>query len=297
MLRINLNRETDQMAKRIEANNDLVHSRTGAAKTTTPEMASPSRVAPPTPAEVIARQKADADRARQPAALAKNVPAVVPEPTPEERAQLIAANIAKLGGRGAAASVTFNGNDGAYVRSDSANLPADTHVIVGVPNYRAGFCNFKNSSYEEEMRGVDEVQVERDDLPGGWDEEPGMDGTPRLVWQEQQTVPVILTTGGHEILTFTARNGVSRIALEGLVANVYAHPLFKRGLWPIVSMGVGFYVNKKLGGIKKPKPILRIVGWCNTDGSAADVRLAAPPQDRITSGKSLSAEMNDEIGM
>jgi hypothetical protein len=278
-----------------------VHSRTQAARTTTPEVgqATPSKVPPPTAAQTQAQQRADTERRKQPAAPANDGTAMVPAapaPTAEERAQLIAHNIAKLGGRGAAASVSFHGVDGVYVRSDDTNLPIGTLAVFGVPNFRIGFCNFRNGGYEEEMRGIDEVQVERSDLDGGFDTEPGMSGEPRLVWQEQSTMPVILTEGGHEMLTLVCRNSVSRIALDGLVSNCYGHPLFKRGLLPIVEMRTGIYINKKLGGVKKPKPIFRVAGWVNTDGSPADARLAAPQQgDRITSGKSLPAEMGDEI--
>ena len=222
------------------------------------------------------------------------VPAA-PVPTAEERAQLIAQNIAKLGGRGASTSVSFHGVDSNYPRTDGRTLPIGTHAVFGVRDYRGGFITFRDGSYEEVMRGIDEVQVERSDLDGGYDEEPGPNGQPRLVWQDQGTCPIILTEGGHEMLTLVCRNAVSRIALNGLVSNCYAHPLFKRGLLPIVEMGAGTYINKKLGGVKKPKPIFRICGWVNTDGSTADVRLAAPQSDRITSGKSLSAEMNDDL--
>jgi hypothetical protein len=277
-----------------------VHSRTQAARTTTPEVgqATPSKVPPPTAAQTQAQQRADTERSKQPAAPANDGTAMVPAlpaPTAEERAQLIARNIAKLGGRGAAVSVTFHGVNGNFPRSDGADLPIGTLAVVGVRDFLAGYCSFRNS-YEEVMRRIDEVQVEREDLDGGWDEEPGMDGQPRLVWQPQATVPIILTEDGHEMLTLVCRNSVSRIALDGLVSNCYAHPLFKRGLLPIVEMRTGTYINKKLGGVKKPKPIFRVAGWVNTDGSPADARLAAPQQgDRITSGKSLPAEMGDEI--
>jgi hypothetical protein len=196
-----------------------VHARTGAKKTNTPETV----VARPgaTPAEVIARQKADAERSTRAPAPANGGTAMVPAapaPTADERARLIAQNIAKLGGRGAAASVTFHGVDGNFPRSDGADLPIGTLAVFGIPNFRAGFCNFRNGGYEEEMRGIDEVQVEREDLAGGYDTEPGLSGEPRLVWQQQTTVPVILTEGGHEMLTLVCRNAVSRIALDGLVS-------------------------------------------------------------------------------
>lgn len=275
--------------------NDDVHARTGARKVTT---AKPTAPRPGPTAAENARQKADTERGTRASAPANGGTAMVPAapvPTAEERAQLIAQNIARLGGRGAAASVTFHGVDGNFPRSDGTDLPIDTLAVFGIPNYRAGFCNFRNGGYEEEMRGIDEVQIEREDLDGGHDTEPGPRGELRLVWQPQATVPVILTEDGHEMLTFIARNAVSRIALDGLVSTCYAHPLFKRGLLPIVEMKTGTYINKKLGGVKKPKPIFRVAGWVNTDGSAADARLAAPQSDRITSGKSLSAEMNDDL--
>jgi hypothetical protein len=275
---------------------EMAHARTGAKKTTTPETAA-ARPGP-TAVEINARQMADTERGKGAPAPANGGTAMVPAapaPTAEERAQLIAQNTAKLGGRGAAASVTFHGVDGNFPRSDGADLPIGTLAVFGVPNFRAGFCNFRNGGYEEEMRGIDEVQVEREDLDGGYDTEPGLSGEPRLVWQQQTTVPIILTEGGHEMLTLVCRNAVSRNALDGLVSTCHAHPLFKRGLLPIVEMRTGTYINKKLGGVKKPKPIFRVAGWVNTDGSAADVRLAAPQSDRITSGKSLSAEMNDDL--
>jgi hypothetical protein len=44
-----------------------------------------------------------------------------------------------------------------FPRSDGADLPIGTLAVH--PNFRAGFCNFRNGGYEEEMRGIDEVQV------------------------------------------------------------------------------------------------------------------------------------------
>ena len=164
-------------------------------------------------------------------------------------------------------SITFDGNSGEYKANGSA-LPAGSTFIAIVPEARKGFIRFLGVGQQPDVRmtcvSEDVPALTRDDIPDGHAETQGLDGIPREAWQEQLAIP--LTDDGGEMYSFVARNKVSLIAAQALLGKFLFHPKAKQGMYPIIRLESASYLNKKFGTVK-PKPVLKVVGWVNRDGT------------------------------
>jgi hypothetical protein len=54
--------------------------------------------------------------------------------------------------------------------------------------------------------------------------------------------------------------------VKNLIGRCHHHPKFHQGLSPLITLETGFYEHKKYG--RRGKPVLKIVGWANPDGTA-----------------------------
>jgi hypothetical protein len=280
------------------ANAGTHHPRTGAARTTTPETATPGT--PPTTAEKLremdqqsgARGAAGAQRApAAPPARPANLPAVTATnggltAPPAPSTETLARNLAALGSV-PLTSIQFDGNEGTYKTPDGP-IPSGSVFIAIVPQTRIGFIRFNGAGVppDIEMRCIAEEGnlLTRDDLPGGYDEVPGPDGQPRVAWQEQIVVPLLSTGEAQDMFSLVARNIVSLVAVRNLLGRFRYHPKSKDGALPIIKLDAGTYLNKKFN-TKKPKPVLQLCGWTGPDGKSP----TPPAAEKVP--------FNDEIGI
>jgi hypothetical protein len=264
------------------------HPRTGARRTNTLEAATPSRVKPPTPAQIQAEQQRTATEAidRQGNLVNVGTQLALPlELTDKERRENLARNLATIGVRGAS-FIYFEGVKGALMVGEET-LPNGRLYICLLRQTQIGFRRFNGpgGNVDIMMRGLDEPQLTRVDLPDGDEEEESQFGR-RLRWQDYILLPMIDASGaGHERFASETRNLTSYWAARGLIGRCDRHPMFERGLSPIVELGVTPYRHKAYG--MKTKPSLKICGWANPDGTTAIEKPTPKPN--------LSDEMNDEL--
>lgn len=107
-------------------------------------------------------------------------------------------------------------------------------------------------------------------------------------WKEQYRVPIVATDTSGAIYELTSRSLTSKIAFRGLIDRYGKHPQRRKGLLPLITLETGTYFNKGLNA-DKPKPVYKIVGWVEKDGSAP-----AKKPDLISSG-GAAAGLNDDL--
>jgi hypothetical protein len=243
------------------------HEKTKAAKTTT-QLEAKARPAPSV-RQVIASQKPDQviDKDGSIQKLAPSAPAQLPVPvlTDEERAANLKKNMAAIGTR----PMTFIGWEGQknIFLVDGEELPPGGLYVCLMRKGQSGFRRFngKGGTMDLMLRYLDEPQYTRDDLEGGHEEEDGEYGR-RQRWQDYIRLPMIdANNGGGEMYAFETRNVTSWWAAKALIGKCELHPMFVRGMSPIIQLEIGSYPHKKYG--TRFKPILKICGWANPDGS------------------------------
>jgi hypothetical protein len=180
----------------------------------------------------------------------------------------------------AGAALSFDGNTGEWKTLDG-NLPDGTLLIAILQQLRHGFIRFRGEGEAPDIvdQAIDDTRppLTRDDIPEGYEQEPGMDGALRDCWQEQFRVPMLDSGEDGELFIFTARNAVSRIAVQALLGRCLRHSKYLDGLCPIIKIGKGAYFNKKLK-VNKPKPVMAVIGWSNPDGTATAPKPAPKPE-------------------
>jgi hypothetical protein len=265
-----------------------------------------SKPRPPTPAEINAQQKRDAEAAlarKQQAAPEKPGTAVAPvsaavAPVTPRAPRSLDALARNLGNSSRPTSwIAFHGVDGNFP-SDSGDLADGRHFVAFPLEVWKGFIRFNGTGVppETKMRcaGEDLPPLTRDDLEDGYAQRPGKDGTLQYSWQEQTALPLITADDAGEMFSFIARNRVSLIAVDTFLDRYLHHPKGRQGLLPIVELATGSYINKKFGNTKKPKPNLKIVGWVSRDGNASNapaLKAGTPMPDTPPS----PPPMDDEI--
>jgi hypothetical protein len=208
---------------------------------------------------------------------------VPPELSDQQRRENLAHNMATIGVRGAS-FVFFEGVKGTLMVGEEP-LPNGRLFICLLRQTQIGFRRFNGpgGNVDLTLRGLDEPQITRSDLPDGDEEEESEFGR-RKRWQDYILLPLIDASGtGHERFAFETKNITSYWAVRGLIGRCDRHPMFDRGLSPIIELGVEPYRHKSYG--MKTKPSFKICGWANPNGTTA---IDKPKP-------SLSSEMDDEI--
>ena len=268
------------------------HSRTGAAKTTTPETATPRPG--PTPAQVQTKQRADAERAvTTPAAPGTTVVPTTAAPAPATSDEALERNLDRCAGP-AGRMIAFNGQTGIHRAIDDGtevDLPARFTAYPGAT--RLGFIKFNGADGPPDVRmtGIaeDVPPVTKESLP---DREPSawpisdFTGQPEDPWKFQYIFPIVSDEAGNELFLYVARGVVATKSVESLLGKWKWHPKRRLGLLPVVEISNGTYYSKKFKS-DRPKPILTIVDWVDEDGVALTAKAIAAAKH---------AEYNDEIG-
>jgi hypothetical protein len=265
-------------------NPETHHVRTGAAKTTTSETATPGPA--PSVAQVLATQKAG-----QTIDKAGNVVKAEQLPTPiltdAQRTENIRKNMAAIGTQ-FLSRYDFEAVKGVFEMDGDDYRPGLS--VCPIRECRIGFRRFNGEGNPMDLMllRLDEGDLyTRDDLDGGFEEEDGKFGR-RYRWQEFAQLPLIEASGGGELCAFEANNLTSYWAIRNLLGRCYAHPMFKRGLSPVVLPESTTYKHKDYG--MRFKPVFKICGWANPDGTPADTGKAQPSK-QITTG----ADFNDTV--
>jgi hypothetical protein len=186
--------------------------------------------------------------------------------------------------------IGFNGQDGIYsILDDGTEVPAGTEFIALLDHTRKGWIKFNGEGEKPEtvMVGIGENKdvPTRDEL-GDLDQSQwplSRDGKgPEDPWKPQYDVPLLSTDAGGELFGLVMRGVTAMNAVRSLLGRYRWHPKAKQGLYPIVRLDSGTYLNKRFGG-RRPKPVLSIVDWVTKDG--------APPPPPAP----LAGELNDQI--
>jgi hypothetical protein len=251
------------------------------------EVPSPKPRQAPSVSQVLATQKADQTIDKQGNVVkAAQLPAPI-ELTEAQRAENLARNMAAIGSQ-FLTRYDFEAVKGIFEMDGSEHRPGLS--ICPIREVRIGFrrYNGEGNPVDVKMRRLDEGGLyTRDDLDGGHEQEDGQFGI-RYRWQDYAILPLFgVSDGGGELYGFEANNITSYWAIRNLVGGCFGHPMFKRGLSPIVQPESTKYKHKKYGD--RFKPVFKICGWANPDGTPVNQNPPSP-QPRITSG-----EMNDTI--
>jgi hypothetical protein len=206
------------------------HVRTGAAKTTTSETATP-RPAPSVQA-VLATQKADQTIDR-----AGNVVKAEQLPTPlltdEQRAENLVRNMATIGSQ-FLTRFDFEGNKGVFEKDGEEYKPGLSVCLIRQTQIGFRRFNGEGNPVDVKVLRLDEGDLyTRDDLDGGYEEEDGQYGR-RSRWQEYAILPLIDADGGGELYGFEAN--------KLLVGQKSDWPLL-RGSWIGIA---GSVLNKQI---------------------------------------------------
>jgi hypothetical protein len=186
--------------------------------------------------------------------------------------------------------IGFNGQDGIYsILDDGTEVPAGTEFIALLDQTRNGWIKFNGEGERPEtvMVGIGENKdvPTRDEL-GDLDRSQwplSRDGKgPEDPWKPQYVVPLLSTDAGGELFALVMRGVTAMNAVRSLLGRYRWHPKAKQGLYPVVRLDSGTYLNKRYGG-RRPKPVLSIVDWVTKNG--------APPPPPAP----LAGELNDQI--
>jgi hypothetical protein len=245
------------------------HERTGALKTTTPEVAAPGRM--PTTAEILAQQNA------KPSAPLPSPPReAIQLPVRVTSAEALERNLALLTDTSTLAiMINFNGQTGVYrIISDDTEIPIDSeylgrleltrHEMIkfngeGNPPTTVGYCISEDGALpqRETLGDLDESR-----WPLSFDRV-----TPEDPWRERYVAPLQGRGAGGELYGLVAMGPVAINAVRRLLTTWRIHPNRRAGYVPIVRLCRGTSVDKKRGNVKHPKPEPKIVDWVNPDGS------------------------------
>lgn len=298
------NRKTqdfDRPQSAAEATADVVkvarHSRTGAAATTTAETVEPRPG--PTPAQINAKQKADAERAAPARATAAPSTATTPTTalvsstslTPATSSEALERNLNAWAGP-AGRMVGFNGQTGAHRTLDDKveiELPARFTGYLGAT--QRGFIMFNPGTAPTVcMTGIaEETQPVTRELLGNLDQSgwPISDftGQPDDPFKFQYVFPIVSHNVGDELFLYVARGVVATLEVERLLGKWKWHPKRRLGLLPVIEINNGTYWSKRFQS-DRPKPILNIVDWVSAGGEALNAKAIAAAKH---------AEFNDDL--
>jgi hypothetical protein len=271
------------------------HQRTGAARTTTAETVEPRRG--PTPAEINARQKADAERdkaARTGTALTPISTALVSTTAlaPVTSSAALERNLAECAGP-AGRMIGFNGQIGIHrTLDDDVEVEMPARYTSFFEALQRGFIQFREGEPPiVRMRGIAEEggPVTRESLgdldEGTWPISQFTD-KPTDPWQFQYVFPIVADGPGNELFLYVARGVVATKSVGSLLGAWRWHPKRKAGLLPIVEISNGTYPSKRFQS-DRPKPILKIVDWVSPAGEAPAAKAIAAAE---------RAEFNDDVG-
>jgi hypothetical protein len=214
------------------------HEKTKAARTTT-QLEAKARPAP-TVQQVMAAQKPDQviDKAGTVHKVVPTTATQLPAPalTDAERAANLKKNMAAIGAR----PMTFIGWEGQknIFIVDGEELPPKGLYVCLMRRAQSGFRRFngKGGAVDLMLRYLDEPQYSRDDLDNGYEEEDGEYGR-RQRWADYILLPLIdANNGGGEMYAFETRNATSWWAAKALIGRCTEHPMFARGMSPIVRL-------------------------------------------------------------
>jgi hypothetical protein len=245
---------------------------------------------PPTTAQILAQQKADAERERpereavlhetkQELAASTALTAPVTSDAALER------HLSEWGGSGGPL-IGFNGSTGIHrTVDDDVEVPAGTEFAAFLHETQRGFIKFNNGAPPDvRMIGISaNAEVPRREELGDLDQSQwplGLDGQRQDPWKEQIAFPMARRDAGGELFVYVARGQVALNAVADLLGRYRRHPKRQAGLIPVIRLESGTYPSKKFGGFK-PKPLFVVVGWVTKDGNP-------PPPP-------LSTEMNDSL--
>jgi hypothetical protein len=285
------------------------HPTTGAARATTPQ--TPQARPGPTPDEIAKRQQVSAEQiartAREQQAAARSralassptapAPPVAPAtsaPVPSVSEEAFEHNLATWGS-GSGTPLTFNGLDGVFQSSGGEQVDVTDIVFVAhLDETRREWIRFNGEGNPPTLVGIGIYEAatfpEKDDLPdrdaATW-EVDRFTGEPRDPSSEQYRVPIVATDDSGGIYELTSRSLTCLYAFRGLLDRYGKHPQRRKGLLPLITLSSTTYFNRKLNA-DKPKPVYKIVGWVEKDGSAP-----AKKPDLITSGS--AAGLNDDL--
>jgi hypothetical protein len=269
--------------------------------TTTPTTPTTPRRGPPTPAEIGARQKADAERARQQKAamqarhLAQPATEVVPVAKPALPATAPPDNrtpVQRWQDDVAPASIVGRmikfGKDGAFVTPDDGTAITDTtdFIVLGDQTL-AGWLKFNGQGEPPDRRmgllydgfAMPERITLGDDDQTKW--ELGLDGRPQDPWQHH--VYLVLQRGDTaELFTYVTSSVTGRRAIGNLLRHYdrmeRAHP----DQYPVIRLKTGGFNHKdeRVGWVSTP--VLAVVGRAPKDSAAKpDTSPAADMSDQI----------------
>ena len=283
------------------------HPRTGAAMTTTPETVTPR--AGPMPAQVTAAQQVEAERitraAQDQQAAARNralatSPSAPPVPvTPAVPAtaatseEAFERNLAEWGS-GGGTLLTPNGLDGGFQTTGSDKVDVAGIIFVAhLDECRKEWIKFNGEGNLPDVVGIgiyENAELPAREELGDLDQSLWPLNRRNEItdpWSEQYRVPIVATDASGAIYELTSRSLTSKYAFRGLIDRYGKHPQRRKGLVPLITLETGTYFNKNLNA-DKPKPVYKIVGWVEKDGSAPTKK-----SDLITSG--VHPELNDDI--
>jgi hypothetical protein len=261
---------------------------------------------PPTPAEINAQQKADAEQAtlalhaRQDAARSRALaasPNASTALTPVTSPEAFEHNLAEWGsGRGT--PLTPNGLEGGYQSGAGEKIDVAGVIFAGhLDETRREWIKFNGEGNPPTLISVGiyecvafPARESLGDLDEKLWEKSRFTGETTDPWQEQFRVPIVAQDAGGAVYELTSRSATSKNAIRSLIDRYGRHPQRRKGLIPLITLSTGSYHNKKLGQ-DKPKPVYTIVGWTEKDGSAPEKK-----PDRITSGlDDLAKPFRDSI--
>ena len=276
------------------------HPRTHAARTTTPEQAVARQA--PSVAQVLANQKADQviDRAgnikksqaitRSPAAPLPAAPeAQLPAPSGPISEEAFERNLAQWG-NGAGTPLIFNGLEGCYQSTGGEVVDVEGVIFVAhLDETRKGWIKFNGEGMPPTTISVgimeDATLPSRGEL-GDLDESlweiDKFRNQPTDPWQQEIRVPIVSAAADATVYELTSRSLTALYAIRGLLERYGRHPQRKKGLVPLIMLDIGTYFNRNLNA-NKPKPVYRITGWCQKDGSTPPTTnmISSGPNDSI----------------
>ena len=297
-----LHNDLDRPQSKAEAVDSAVkverHQRTGAAKTTTPGTVEPRPG--PTPAQVQAQQKADAERTTAPRAATAPGTATAPSTalvsttslTPATSNEALERNLAAWAGP-AGRMLAFNGQTGIHrTLDDDVEYALPARFTDYMEALQRGFINFPGDGLPPNVRmaGIaeDVPPVTRESL-GDNDQSQWpiseFTGQPDDPWKFQYVFPIVSHAPGNELFLYVARGVVVTRAVESLLGKWRYHPKRCLGLLPVVEIANGTYYSKKFKS-DRPKPIFNIVDWVDAAGEAPTAKAIA---------EAKHAEFNDSL--
>jgi hypothetical protein len=275
-------------------------------------MAKPATSRIPTAAQVLARQKEDAERDRQQKAAIPPKPAPVANPPPPGREVAASSHAAPPastkstavtvpGERSAAAEywdavavtgivgrpVKFDGKAGGYVtRDDGEPLPEGAEYVAMCDQVRAGYMRFNGEG--EPPDRISGLPYEgwrlppKEDLPDRDESQwpPGLSGAPADPWQHFIDLP-LQQVGTAEMYTFQTASVTGRRAVGNLGKHFDRMAKLHPDSYPVVRLRVGGYQDKRFGWVHTP--VFVAVGRVARDG-------VVTPPDTTPGG-----DMDDQI--